>query len=307
MNGSPTVRRRRLAAELRRLRELDGRTGDEIAAAVNWSPSKVSRYELPRGGLKPTEVEKLLDQYGVTGQHREQLLALADEATRKGWWEEFADVLPREYLDFIGLEAEASSVWHWQTEVVPGLLQTEEYANHIQLGYQQVVPIPPRAVEKRVQVRMIRQQVLTRDRPLELSAVIDESALRRRFGDRRTMREQLQRLAATAELPSVTVRVLPLDGDHSVAVGSFVIFRFGSEHETSLHDVVSTEQLRSEIYVEGEEETYQLRRTFTRLADESLSPAASHDLILRTARDIWADHVSLYANIPSRSKQEYHE
>lgn len=287
MNGSPTVRRRRLAAELRRLREQDGRTGDEVAAAIDWSPSKISRYELARSGLKPAEVEKLLDQYGVVGRHREQLLELANEATRKGWWEDYADAVQAEYLEFIGLEEEASSVSHWQTEVVPGLLQTEEYATQIQLGYQKVVPIPPRVVERRVQIRMIRQQVLTRDQPTQLSVVLDESVLRRKFGDRRVMREQLERLAAAAELPSVTLRVLPLDANHSVAVSSFVIFRFGSEHETSLHDVVSTEQLRSEIYVEGEEDTYELRRAFARLAEESLTPAESQDLIVRTAQRTW--------------------
>jgi transcriptional regulator with XRE-family HTH domain len=288
MNGSPTVRRRRLAAELRRLRELDGRTGDEIAAALDWSPSKVSRYELARGGLRPSDVGKLLDEYGVAGRHREQLLELANEATQKGWWEDFADALVPEYLEFIGLEAEASSVSHWQTEVIPGLLQSEEYARQIQLGYQTVVPIPPRVVERRVQARMIRQRVLTRDPPLDLSVVIDESVLQRRFGSRRVMYEQMIQLATIADMPSVELRVLPLDSDHSVAVGSFVVFRFGSAHETSLHDVVSTEQLRSEIYVQGEDETYELRRAFARLAEESLMPAESKDLILRTARNVWA-------------------
>src|SRR5690349_9127037 len=100
MNGSPTVHRRRLAAELCRLRDLDGRTGGEVAAALNWSPSKVSRYELARGDLKPAEVEKLLSQYEVVGQQREQVLELADEATRRGWWEDFADALPAECLAF---------------------------------------------------------------------------------------------------------------------------------------------------------------------------------------------------------------
>lgn len=286
--GSPTVRRRRLAVELRRLREADGRTGDEVAAALDWSPSKISRYELARTGLKPAEVRKLLDVYGVTGHHRDQLLALADEATQKGWWEDYADALPAEYQAFIGLEAEARSVSHWHTEVVPGLLQTEEYARQVHLGYQKVVPIPPSVVERRVKARLIRQQLLVRDPPLELSVVLDESVLFRRFGDRLTMRDQLGRLAAASELPNVTVQILPLDTDHSIAAGSFVIFRFGDERETTLHDVVSTELLRSELHVEGEAETYQLRLAFERLAAESLSPAESRDLVVRTARRLWA-------------------
>ncbi|HCU91453.1 MAG TPA: XRE family transcriptional regulator [Actinobacteria bacterium] len=286
--GSPTVRRRRLAVELRRLREADGRTGDEVAAALDWSPSKISRYELARTGLKPAEVRKLLDVYGVTGHQRDQLLALADEATQKGWWEDYADALPAEYQAFIGLEAEARSVSHWHTEVVPGLLQTEEYARQVHLGYQKVVPIPPSVVERRVKARLIRQQLLVRDPPLELSVVLDESVLFRRFGDRLTMRDQLGRLAAASELPNVTVQILPLDMDHSIAAGSFVIFRFGDERETTLHDVVSTELLRSELHVEGEAETYQLRLAFERLAAESLSPAESRDLVVRTARRLWA-------------------
>ena len=286
--GSPTVRRRRLAVELRRLREADGRTGDEVAAALDWSPSKISRYELARTGLKPAEVRKLLDVYGVTGHQRDQLLALADEATQKGWWEDYADALPAEYQAFIGLEAEARSVSHWHTEFVPGLLQTEEYARQVHLGYQKVVPIPPSVVERRVKARLIRQQLLVRDPPLELSVVLDESVLFRRFGDRLTMRDQLGRLAAASELPNVTVQILPLDMDHSIAAGSFVIFRFGDERETTLHDVVSTELLRSELHVEGEAETYQLRLAFERLAAASLSPAESRDLVVRTARRLWA-------------------
>src|SRR6478735_7678289 len=126
--GSPTVRRRRLAAELRGIRESKGKSGDTVAAALKWSPSKISRYERAKTGLRPREVERLLTYYQVTGQRRARLLALAEDATQKGWWEESSDVLPEDYKQFIGLEHEANSIAIWHVDVVAGLLQTEAYA-----------------------------------------------------------------------------------------------------------------------------------------------------------------------------------
>ena len=169
-------------------------------------------YELARSGLKPRDVENLLDVYGVRGNYRNQLLTLAEEATRKGWWEAYADILTEEHQAFIGLEAEATSVLQWQTHVVPGLLQTREYAWQIFAGYQDVRALPPTVIERRVQTRLIRQQLLTADPPLALAVVLDESVLRRQWGDRAVMYEQLQHLAAASELPNVTLQVLPLEG-----------------------------------------------------------------------------------------------
>src|SRR5438552_2742355 len=116
--GSPTVRRRRLAAELRGIRESKGKSGDTVAAALKWSPSKISRYERAKTGLRPREVERLLDYYGVAGQRRTMLLALAEDASQKGWWEEYADSLPEDYQQFIGLEHEATAVAIWHDDVV---------------------------------------------------------------------------------------------------------------------------------------------------------------------------------------------
>jgi transcriptional regulator with XRE-family HTH domain len=286
--GSPTVRRRRLAAELRRLREQAGQTAESVADVLGWSKAKVSRYELARSGLKPSDVARLLDVYGVHGEHREQLLTLAHEATQKGWWEAYSDVLTEEHLAFIGLEAEAASVLAWQINVIPGLLQTEEYAREVVSGYQSVRAIPPTMIERRVQTRLIRQQVLTRDQPLELTAIVDESVLRRQRGDRAVMHAQLQHLAQSSQLPNVTLQVLPLDGPKSLALESFVILHFGKAHETQLHDVVSTESLRQYLYVEGETDTYEFRLAFEHLAQESLGPEESREFILRTARQLWA-------------------
>src|SRR6266853_4337204 len=151
--ASPTVRRRRLAAELRGIREHKGKSGDAVAAALRWSPSKISRYERARTGLRPREVERLLDYYQITGSHRALLHGLAEDATQKGWWEEFTDSLSEDYQQFIGLEHEATSIAIWHVDVVTGLLQTEGYARSIITGYSRVEPMAPRMIERMVQVR----------------------------------------------------------------------------------------------------------------------------------------------------------
>jgi transcriptional regulator with XRE-family HTH domain len=286
--GSPTVRRRRLAAELREIRETKGKSGDAVAAALRWSPSKISRYELARTGLKPREVERLLDYYQITGSRRELLISLAEDAARKGWWEEFADVLSADYQQFIGLEHEASSIAIWHVEVVAGLLQTEAYARHIISGYNQVEPIAPRMIERLVKVRMRRQQVVDSESGLQLSVVLDESVLRRRIGDDSVMYEQLQRLVHEADRPNVTLQILPLDARHTVFGESFVIFRYGPDNDAMLRDVVSAEHLKNDFSVEGEKETYLHRLAFQILVGTSLDPVASRALIAETAESYWA-------------------
>ncbi len=285
--ASPTVRRRRLAAELRGIRESKGKSGDTVAAALKWSASKISRYERARTGLRPREVERLLDYYEVTGSRRELLLALAEDAAQKGWWEEFADSLSEDYQQFIGLEHEATSVAIWHVDVVPGLLQTEAYARHIISSYSRVEPVAPGMIGRLVRVRMRRQQVLNRD-GLQLAVVLDESILRRRIGDESVMYEQLQRLARECERPNLTLRVLSLDGQHMALGESFVIFGFGPDSDAVLQDVVSTEHLKSGFTLEGERETYLHRIAFEMLADASLDRAASRALILQTAQSHWS-------------------
>ena len=285
--GSPTVRRRRLAAELREIRESKGKSGDAVAAALRWSPSKISRYELARTGLKPREVERLLDYYEITGSHRALLLGLAEDAAQKGWWEEFADTLAEDYQQFIGLEHEATSIAIWHVDVVAGLLQTEGYARHIISSYSRVEPVAPGMIGRLVKVRMQRQQVLDRE-GLQLSVVLDESVLTRRIGDESVMYEQLQRLAREADRPNLTMRILPLSAQHTVFGESFVIFGFGEDSDAMLQDVVSTEQLRSGFTLEGERETYLHRIAYQMLAEASLDPVASKALILQTAQSYWS-------------------
>jgi transcriptional regulator with XRE-family HTH domain len=286
-SGSPTVRRRRLAAELRRLRTSADKTAEEVGRALGVSKAKISRYELAQGGLKPAEVARLLELYGVQGSHREQLLALAEEATHKGWWEAYGDVMTEENLEFIGLEAEATSILEWQINVVPGLLQTERYAWDVLSAYQEVATISPRALQRRLETRLTRQQLLTRDEPLEYVALLDESVLHRQRGDQSVMHAQLQRLADVSKLPNVTIRILPFNLNHGLAVDSFTIFQFGKAHETVLHDVVSLEHVTNELYVEGDTDTHQFKLAFDHLAEESLSPNESRELILTTSRRVW--------------------
>jgi transcriptional regulator with XRE-family HTH domain len=285
--GSPTVRRRRLAAELRGIRESKGKSGDTVAAALKWSPSKISRYERARTGLRPREVERLLDYYEITGPRRALLLGLAEDAAQKGWWEEFTDSLSEDYKQFIGLEHEATAMAIWHVDVVTGLLQTEEYARHIIGSYSRVEPVAPGMIGRLVRVRMRRQQVLDRD-GLQLSVVLDESVLKRRIGDEAVMYDQLQKLVKDADRPNLTLQVLPLDAQHVVFGESFVIFGFGQDADAMLQDVVSTEHLRSGFTLEGERDTYLHRIAFQMLSEAALDPVASRKLILETAEAYWS-------------------
>jgi transcriptional regulator with XRE-family HTH domain len=288
MPGSPTVRRRRLAAELRAIREGAGKSADRVAAALKWSPSKISRYELARTGLKPDDVERLLDYYGVGGVRREYLLRLAADAARKGWWEDFTDELSPDYQQYIGLEHEASSVAIWHVEVIPGLLQTPAYARHIVTNYGLIEPIAPGLIERLVRVRMQRQLVLSREPLAQLSVVLDESILGRRIGDERVMYDQLTHLAELSDRPNIAIRVLPLGAQHTVLGPAFVIFHFESDTDAVLQDVVASEQLKTVFTVEGEQETYLHRLVFQSLVSASLDTADSRALILETAKSSWS-------------------
>ena len=214
------------------------------------------------------------------------LLALAEDATHKGWWEDSSDVLAEDYKQFIGLEHEANSIAIWHVDVVAGLLQTEAYARHIIGSYSRIEPVAPGMIGRLVRVRMRRQQAIDRA-DLELSVVFDESILQRRIGDDVVMYEQLQHLAKVAERPNVTMQILTLDGQHRVFGESFVIFGFGADSDAMLQDVVATEHMRSGFTLEGERETYLHRIAFETLAEAALDPQASKALILETAESRW--------------------
>lgn len=286
--GSPTVRGRRLAAELRRLRERTGLTGEQVAERLGWSGSKMSRIELHHSGVKEADLRKLLDLYGVGGGRREELLALAHESSRKDLLGVVAASFPPDYAAYINAEAEAQSVWNWDPQIVPGLLQTAEYARAVMRPWTAMFPGPPGETDRRIEARMLRQQLLTRDPPLELSVVIDESVLHRRFGDSSVMRGQLERLAEASELPNVEIRVYPLDRDTPpLTTGAFSYMQFLHVHDVPLQDMVSVEHLEGSYYLEDEEQTYRYRAAFEYLVRHSLDPAQSRALITSIAREAW--------------------
>jgi len=277
---------RRLAAELRRLRERAGLTGEEAAERVGWSGSKISRIERHQIGVKLTDLRKLLALYGVDESYREELLALARESRQRALPQKAAANFP--VATYAYAEAEAESVWNWEPQVVPGLLQTPDYARAVRQLWQQMFPGPPGETERWVEVRLLRQQVLTRDPPLQLSVVIDESVLRRRFGDEAVMRRQLEHLSAAAELPNIEIRIYPLAGDlPSLPVGAFSYMQFPQVHDVPLHDIVSVENLDGNYDLEDEQETFRYRVAFEHLAKWSLDPDQSRSLIATATRDGW--------------------
>ena len=212
----------------------------EVAERLGWSPAKVSRYELARTGLKPSDVRQMLVFYKVDTQRRNELLAFAEEASEKGWWEEFSDILPEEHISLIGLEDAATAEWSWHLEVISGLLQTEEYAIRVNSKGYSLAPVPPGRIDRSVKVRIKRQERLTRDPPLELAAVLDEAVLRRRIGDPHVMRNELRHLIAVAQLPNISLRVLRLGDESPMVMNSFDLLRFGNQG-SAMPDVVYTE------------------------------------------------------------------
>jgi transcriptional regulator with XRE-family HTH domain len=286
--GGPSVRRRRLAAELRRLRERAGFLGEEAAERLGWSASKLSRIETTKIGVKQDDLRLLLDLYDVAEPHRRELLALVRESRKAGWIEAATASFPAAYSAYIYAEAEAQKIWNWEPQIIPGLLQTEGYAREVVLGWHSMFRLPPADVELRVEARMMRQQVLSSEQPLELAVVIDESVIHRRFGDRSVMRQQLDHLAESCDLPNVQVQILALNGEHPLGTGSFSYMKFGPVHDVPLHDIVVVEQLDSNYYIEDVDSTNKYRVSFERLREDSLDPAQSRDLIASVAREAWS-------------------
>lgn len=286
MSGSrgPSVRQRRLAAELRRLRESKRLTGDDVADRLAWSTAKVSRIENARTGAKIADVRRLLDLYEVAGDRRDDLLALARDAEERGWWEDYRD-LPNPLSDFIALESEAGTIRQWESNSVPGLLQTEAYARQLTEGYNNISTMPPREIARRVEVRIKRQEILHWTKPPQLLLVIDEAVLMRRVGDAEVMREQLGRLLAIGDLPHVTLQILPLNAPHSVVVESFTLLEFPPAYEVTFPDIVHTESITIS-HSADERFTHMYRLAHNSLATQALTPAETRQRIME-ARDLW--------------------
>ncbi|MEU5281657.1 helix-turn-helix domain-containing protein [Streptomyces asoensis] len=284
MQHGPAVRRRKLGAELRNLRTQAGLTSGEAARLVGWHQSKVSRIETGISGSKPADVRLLLDAYDVADpQLRELMLALAGAADGGGgrdhWWHAYRGVLPPAYRDFISLESQASAMRTLETTVVPGLLQTPEYARAVTGAA--VEGADEDQLDTLVEVRMARQDVLRATPPLELNAVLDEAVLRREVGGPEVMARQLGRLVEAARLPQVRLQVLPFAaGAHIGVTGPFVIFSFS---RTSDLDVVVLDHLTSSLYLERKEDLQAYTEAFNALRAHALSPGDSSDYIAAIA------------------------
>jgi transcriptional regulator with XRE-family HTH domain len=267
---SPTVRRRRLAAELRRLREASGKTHEDVAAELDWHRSKISRIEGAQFvRLSLTDLRALLDLYGVTdpGQ-REALITLGKESRERGWWHSYVDMLPNPHSVLIGLEAETSSIRAYQAQLVPGLLQTEDYTRAI-LRVGLMVARHQEEIDRFVEIRKARQALLVQDPPVMLWTVLDEAVLRRRIGSDDVMRAQLERLIEVAKLPNVNVQVLLDDaGEHPGLEGSFMILGFAESDP----DVVYIDAATGGMYVEQQEDIARYAWVFDHVRASALSP-----------------------------------
>ncbi|WP_263168326.1 DUF5753 domain-containing protein [Streptomyces sp. SCSIO ZS0520] len=275
--SAPTVRRRRLGVKLRGLRGSS--TLDEVAAksagAIN--PAKLSRIETARTAAKAKDVELLLDLYGIKDKElRRALLSLTREGARRGWWQSYRGILSSVYEDWISLEAEATTLRTWQMGVIPGLLQTGEYAREIVTATAMSEAIEAK-VDALVEIRLARQAVLTRDDPLNLWAIISETVLRTQCVGEGVMTEQLGRLLSLGRRPNITIQVLPADASpHAGQTGSYSVLGF--EEHADL-DVVHVESLTSLLYVEEPDHVGVYRNAFERLQASALSVEKSVELI----------------------------
>ncbi|SHM92012.1 helix-turn-helix domain-containing protein [Cryptosporangium aurantiacum] len=280
--AGPTVLRILLGSQLRRLREDRNVTREDAGYAIRASESKISRMELGRVGFKERDVSDLLTLYGVTdGAERDALLSLAREANQPGWWHKFSDILPNWFQAYVGLEAAASLIRTYEVQFIPGLLQTEEYARAVVLLANGNAP--KEEVDRRVQLRMERQNLLTRANAPRFWAIIDEAVLRRPIGGRDIMRDQLEHLAKLAERPNITLQVIPFGyGGHAAAGGAFSLLRFPDQ---TLPDIVYIEQLTSALYLEKREDVDTYLESMERLAVEADSPVRSRERFLEIRQD----------------------
>ncbi|MEV8635298.1 helix-turn-helix transcriptional regulator [Streptosporangium sp. NPDC051023] len=272
-----------VGAQLRRLREARGVSREEAGNAIRASHSKISRLELGRTSFKRRDVADLLTLYGVTDDaERATLLSLAEQASVPGWWQAYSDVVPGWFDAFLGLEQAACVIRSYEVQFVPGLLQTENYARSvIQLGRRDVTGPE---VERRVALRMRRQELLYRSNPPKLWIVIDEGALRRLIGGAATMRAQIEHLIRIAEFPHVTLQIMPFYAcGHSGAAGPITILRFP---EGELPDVVYLEQLGGALYLDKPAETERYWHVMNRLDIEAEQPGAASSILQRILKEI---------------------
>jgi transcriptional regulator with XRE-family HTH domain len=278
VDEGPTLRRRRLGAELKRCREAAGLTQENVSRHFEWHAAKVTRIETARVAVTARDVRDLLDLYHVQDQaYREALIELARMSRERTWWSDYRDVIRPG--NFVGLEAGASSMSTWEPIIVPGLLQTEAYIRALLRSGRP--SDPPHEIDRRVALRLMRQGRLTERRPLELTAIVDESVVRRVIGGEEVMAEQLRHLIEMAQLPNVTLQILPFTaGEHAFLGGPAALLGFRgvdaqmnrgiSGPETTHLDVVYLEGIAGDSYEEQPAEVARYQREFERLSAKAL-------------------------------------
>ena len=278
----PTVSRMMLGSQLHRFREAAGVTPDRAGYEIRASRSKISRMENGRVSFKERDVADLLSLYGITDEHvRAAMLSLARQANSPGWWSKYGDVLADWFEAYLGLEAAASVIRTFELQFVHGLFQTEDYARAVtRLGYRAA---PAEEIERRVSLRLKRQDALIRPHPPQVWSILDEGALRRPVGGHAVMRAQLNRLIEVAELHHVTVQVVPFGrGGHAAAGGSFTVLRFA---DADMPDVVYLEQLTSALYLDKNEDVVHYMEVVNHLSIEALPPAETKRFLAEMIRE----------------------
>jgi transcriptional regulator with XRE-family HTH domain len=278
---SPTVRRKRLGIELRRLREQAGFTCQYVGRQLECSGTRISRIETGQMNVRPGDVREMLEIYGVTGAEADPLVQLAREARRKGWWHRYGRVLPTWFEAYIGLESEAIRLRDFQPLVMPGLLQTEEYARA-------VLRAAPNAgstedIERQVALRMDRQAILNQSSPPDLWVVLSESVLRADVGGPAVMAAQLRHLLDVAGRSKVTLQVLPSrNAAHADPISPFTILEFPEAADPT---VVYVEHLTGCLFLETADEIRRYTVVFDQLRAEALGIGQTADLIAGLAAD----------------------
>ena len=282
--SSPTVKRRRLAAELRHYRDAAGLTIDDVAERLEWSTAKISRIENSRVSVLPRDVKFLLGVYGLTDRDPawDVMLTLARESRERGWWHQYGDAVPDWFEVYVGLEADATSISAYHTEFVPGLIQTADYARAITRA--KLSDVTDDDLERIVDVRMERQKILTSDDGPHVWFVINEAVVRRVVGGPEVMHRQLDRLMVVADLPRVQLQVLPFEaGAHASMDGSFSILAFPQKSDPQ---VVYMEYLTGALYLEKPSDTDRYRLVVDHLRATALNMDASRVLIAGIAEQL---------------------
>jgi transcriptional regulator with XRE-family HTH domain len=279
----PTVRRRIVGAQLRRLREAAGITRREAGDTIKAGEAKLGRMELGRVGLDEHDVVELLALYGIQDHdERDALLALVREANRPGWLQAYSRSMPAWFRPYVDLEEAAQVIRTYEVQFIPGLLQTEDYARAV-IAHGMSAP-PAKEVDRRVELRLRRQRILSTPTPARLWAVIDEAALWRPIGGSDVSRAQLRALLEAARHEHITVQVMPFRvGGHAGEAGAFTILRFP---EPELHDIAYLEQLTGAMYLEKDDDMDRYSGTMEQLCVQSASPEESMDLISKIIREI---------------------